>query len=152
MRFLSLLLLIPGLALAQPPAGQMDPQQFFEQSKKMMLPMMEESLPAMKEARACLEKADDQSSFESCAEIMAELDKKMRSRMGGMMPPGAQARHEEKPMKDPKDIEWNAETKKDMLFFLDQSITVGQAMTKCFKQSSTMEQMQQCSMSVMPRK
>ncbi|MCU7813093.1 MAG: hypothetical protein KZQ77_17955 [Candidatus Thiodiazotropha sp. (ex Notomyrtea botanica)] len=146
MRILSLLLLIPSLAMAQPPTGQMDPQQIFEQSKQMMLPMMEESLPAMKEAKACLQKADDQSSFESCAEIMADLDKKMRARMGAM--PGNQ----DQPMKDPKDIEWNAETKKNMLHFLDRSILIGTAMSDCFKQSSSMEQMQKCSQASMPKK
>jgi hypothetical protein len=151
MRNIYLLLLLPVIALAQPPGGQIDPQQFFEQSKQMLLPMMEESLPVMKEARSCLAKADDQSSFEDCAEIMAELDKQMRARMEATMPPGMQPK-QQAPMKDPKEIEWNEKTKKEMLGFLDQSITVGQAMSNCFKQSSTVEQMQQCSMAAMPRK
>jgi hypothetical protein len=151
MKIIYLLLLLPAMALAQPQGGQMDPQQFFEQTKQMMLPMMEESLPVMKEARGCLSKADDQSAFEDCAEIMAELDKKMRARAQAMLPPGMQPR-EQPSMKDPKEIEWNDKTKKEMLGFLDQSITVGEAMTKCFKQSSTVEQMQQCSMAAMPKK
>jgi hypothetical protein len=151
MKIIYLLLLFPVMALAQPPAGQMDQQQFFEQSKQMLLPMMEESLPVMKEARGCLAKADDQSAFEDCAEIMAELDKKMRARMEAMMPPGMQPRHES-PVKDPKEIEWNEKTKKEMLGFLDQSISVGQAMSDCFRKSTTVEQMQQCSVAVMPKK
>ncbi|MEJ2454984.1 MAG: hypothetical protein P8103_12610 [Candidatus Thiodiazotropha sp.] len=147
MRFLAFLLLLPMLASAQPPAQQMDPQQFFEQTKQMMLPMMQETLPAMREARSCLQAADDQAAFEDCAEIMVELDKKMRARVGpahGMQ--GAEA----PPMKDPKEIEWNAETKKNMLQYLDHSITIGSAMSDCLNQSGTVEQMQQCMQSKRP--
>ncbi len=151
MKIIYLLLLLPAMALAQPPGGQMDQQQFFEQSKQMLLPMMEESMPAMKKARGCLAKADDQSEFEACAEIMAELDKKMRTRMETMMPPGMQPR-DDSPVKDPKKIEWNEKTKKETLDFLDQSIAMGQAMSDCFRKSTTVEQMQQCSVAVMPKK
>lgn len=147
MRFLAILLLLPILAVAQPTAPQMDQQQFYEQTKKMMLPMIQESLPAMREARSCLQAADDQDAFEKCAGIMQELDKKMRARLGPV--PGMQE-GQAPPVKDPKEIEWNAETKKNMLRYLDHSITVGNAMSDCLDQSSTMQQMQQCMQSKKP--
>ena len=145
MKYLPLLLLVPVLALAQPPAGQMDPQQVYEQTKQMMLPMMQETLPVMREARSCLQGADDQAAFEQCAKVMVELDKKMRARMGGVS--GSQT----PPMTDPKDIEWNPENKKKMLHFLDNSITIGTAMSDCLNQSSAMQQMQECMQAKAPK-
>ena len=146
MKYLSLLLLWPALALAQPPAGQMDPQQMFEQSKQMMLAMTEESLPPMREARSCLKGADSQSEFEKCAEIMIELNKKMMARLGPMHGQEAQPPK----MKDPSEIEWNEETKKNMLMYLDQSITVGTAMQDCLNASGGLQQLQQCMQSKKP--
>ncbi len=145
MKYLPLLLLMPIVALAQPPAGQMDPQLIFEQTKKMMLPIMDETLPTMREARSCLQGADDQAAFEKCAEVMVALDKKMRERMG----PATGAKTP--PMTDPKDIEWTPETKEKMLKFLDNSITVGSAMSDCLNQSTGMEQMQQCMQAKKPK-
>ncbi len=150
MRFSALFLMLPALALAQPPGQpmpQMDPQQFFEQSKKMMLPMVEDSLPTMREARACLEKADDQAAFDECSKIMAELQKKMQARMGPLhgMPEDQQPpQGAEPPMQEPKQIEWNEQTKKNMLQFLDRSILMGDAMKDCLQKSGNLEQMQQC--------
>jgi len=155
MRTLALLLLLPTLAFAQPPAtntqppttnahppaAKMDPQQFFERSKARMQPMMEETLPAMKETLTCMQQAEDQAAYEKCAEIMSALDKKMREKMG--MPAEAPADHASK-IKDPKELEWNAENKKKLLMFMEHSIAVGTAMNDCFKKSTTMEQMQQC--------
>jgi hypothetical protein len=147
MRFLPLLLLLPALALAQPSAGQMDQQQMFDQTKKMMLSMTEETLPAMQESYSCLKAADDQAAFEECAQIMIELNKKMMARMGPMHgAPEGQAPQ----MKDPSEIEWNQETKDNMLKFLDRSIMVGTAMQDCLKQSSDLQQMQQCMQSKRP--
>lgn len=141
MRISAFLLLVPTLAMAQPPAMQMDPQQFFEQSKAKMQPMMEESLPAMKETLTCMQKAEDQAAYETCAELMAALDKKMRAKMGmpANMPEKSQSA-----MKDPKGLEWNEENKQKMLMFLERSIAVGTAMNDCFNKSTTMDQMQQC--------
>ena len=146
MKYLSLLLFWPVLALAQPPAGQMDQQQMFEQSKKMMLSMTEESLPSMREARGCLEGADSQGEFEKCAQIMIELNKKMMARMGPT--PGHQGQAPE--MKDPSEIEWSDEVKTNMLKFLDQSIMVGTAMQDCLNSSSGMQQLRQCMESKKP--
>lgn len=140
MKFLPFLLLWPALALAQPPAGQVDQQQMFEQSKKMMLSMTNESLPSMREARTCLKSADGQSEFEKCAQIMIDLNKKMMARLGPMN--GQQGQSPK--MKDPSEIEWNEQTKGNMLKFLDQSIMVGTAMQDCLNSSSGMQQLQQC--------
>jgi hypothetical protein len=126
----------------------MDPQQFFDQSKKMMLPTIEESLPVMHEARRCLQAAENQEDLQACGEIMAQLQEKMQARMG---PPPGMPEDQEPPMRDPKDIEWNEETKKNTLLFLDRSILVGSAMQECFNQSSSMEQMQQCMQAKKPK-
>ncbi len=157
MRFSALFLMLPALAMAQPPGQpmpQMDPQQIFEQSKKMMLPMVEESLPTMREARACLEKAEDQADFEGCAKIMEELQKKLHARMGPMpdMPEGQQPpQGAEPPKPEQKPIEWNDQTKKNMLQFLDRSILMGDAMKDCLQKSGSMDQMQQCMQAKRPK-
>ncbi len=159
MRFSALFLMLPALAMAQPPAQpmpQIDPQQFYEESKKMMLPMVEETLPAMREARSCLEKAGDQAAFEACGKIMEEVSKKMQARMGGMpgmpgMPPGHQPpQGAGSSVQEREHIEWNDENKQKMLQFLDRSILMGDAMKECMQKSGTMEQMQQCMQSKRP--
>jgi hypothetical protein len=141
MRLLPLLLLLPGLALAQPPAGQMDQQQMFNQSKTMMLSMTQETLPVMQESYACLKAANDQAAFEKCAQIMMELNKKMMARMG---PTHGAPEGQAPQMRDPSEIEWNEETKANMLKHLDRSILVGTAMQDCLKQSNDPQQMKQC--------
>jgi hypothetical protein len=150
MKKLSLLMLLPALALAQPPGQgvQMDPQQFFDQSKKMMLPAIAESLPVMQEARRCLQAAESQEDLQACGEIMAQLQEKMQARMG--LPSGL-SEGQEPPMRNSKDIEWNEETKKNALMFLNHSILVGSAMQECFNQSSGVEQMQQCMQAKKPK-
>ena len=141
MRTLAILLLLPLVALAQPPAEKIDPQQFFEMSKARMQPMMEESLPAMRKTLACMKQAEDQAAYEKCAEIMSALDQKMREKMGmPENPAGAAQAHKQ----DPKSLEWTAENKQKMLQFLERSIEVGTAMNDCFTKSTTVEQMQQC--------
>lgn len=135
------LLLSPAMAMAQPPAMNMDPQAFFEQSRATMLPMMEQSLPGLNAVKDCVQRAEDKAAFEKCTELMTELDSKLRGMAGqatGMpmdkMPP----------TKDPKEIEWTPETKQNMLKFLDRSIAMGTMMSGCFKQSDNMQEMQQC--------
>jgi len=141
MKYLSLLMLLPTVALAQPPAPQMDSKLFFEEAKKMMRPMMEESLPAMRQTRACMENADDQATFEKCAAIMVEVEKKVRAQMG----PGARMPKGQGPVPtDPKDVKWNKITKARTLKSLDRSIAMGDAMNDCMNQSTSMEQYQQC--------
>jgi hypothetical protein len=139
--------LLPSLAVAQPPGSQMDQQQFFEQSKQKMLPMMEKSIPAMQETKRCLETADDQASFEACAAIMTAMEKEIKERLGPVpgMPEGKQPS-----TKRPEDIKFTPETKQNMLKFLERSIMIGTAMQKCFTQSSKVEQMQQCMQAARP--
>lgn len=141
MKYLSLLVLLPMVALAQPPAPQMDSKLFFEEAKKVMQPMVQESLPAMRQTRACMENADDQATFEKCAEIMVEMEKKMRAQAGSgaHMPQG---RGSTTP--DPKDVKWNKMTKARTLKSLDRSIAMGDAMNDCLNKSASMEQYQQC--------
>ncbi|MES9939658.1 MAG: hypothetical protein ABW104_07320 [Candidatus Thiodiazotropha sp. 6PLUC2] len=149
MKWLITILLIPGLAFAQPPgpaAGQVDPQQFFEQSKQTMLPMIDESLPAMEETKACLGKAGDQAAFTKCVEIMVALEKEMQAKMGRSvgMPTKPQTQASKK-------VEFNEKNKSNMLKYLDQSILMGNAMKKCFSSSESAEQMQNCMTAAKPK-
>ncbi|MBT2969326.1 MAG: hypothetical protein KME56_18590 [Candidatus Thiodiazotropha sp. (ex Ctena orbiculata)] len=148
MKWCRLLLLLPSLAVAQPPGAQMDPQQFFEQSKQKMLPMMDKSVPAMKETKSCLEKAEDQAAFEKCSEIMIAMEKEIKEKMGPVpgMPEGPKG-----PTKGPKDIQFTPEAKQNMLQFLDRSIMIGMAMQKCFTQSDTADEMQRCMQAARPK-
>ncbi|MET0065154.1 MAG: hypothetical protein ABW076_02300 [Candidatus Thiodiazotropha sp.] len=146
MKWLITTLLLPGLAFAQQPApagGQpIDPQQRFEMSKKLMLPVIEKSLPALEETQQCLQQAGDAGSFQKCVAIMNDLEKQMRQELGSAQgtPPGAPA--QEQPA--PKPIEYNEQNKSNMLKFLSQSIAAGQAMKQCFSTSATGEQMDSC--------
>lgn len=150
MRKVSLLLLLPAVVLAQQPGPgpQKDPQQFFEMSKKMMLPLIEEQLPVMHETRSCLQAADDQGQMEACAKIMDEYEKKLRAQMKAApgMPAG-----QAPPAKDRQEIVWNAERKQKMLQFLDRSILFGKAMQACFSQSGTPDQMDRCMQAKKPK-
>lgn len=148
MRRLALLLLLPTLAFAQQPAEKMTPQQYFEMSKARMQPIMAESLPAMRKTLDCMKQADDQPAYEKCAEIMSELDNKMREKMGV---PGLAPGDKQPKAKDPKSLEWNAENKQKMLKFLEHSIEVGTAMNDCFTKSSKVEEMQQCMQANKPK-
>ncbi|MES9969841.1 MAG: hypothetical protein ABW092_07375 [Candidatus Thiodiazotropha sp.] len=148
MKWRHTLLLLPSLVMAQPPGTEMDQQQFFEQSKQKMLPMMEKSIPAMQETKRCLQKADDQASFEKCAEIMTAMEKEIKERMG---PVPGMPENKQHSTKKPQDIKFTPEIKQNMLKFLERSITVGSAMQKCFKQSAKVEQMQSCMQAARPK-
>jgi hypothetical protein len=143
MKWLLMALLFPMLAIAQPPQGsggeQMDPQQYFDRSKEMMLPMIEKSLPAMKETKSCLSKASDQATFTKCVEIMVNLEKEMKMGQGASMPG-----HQKPQTQQPKEIEFNEKTRQDMLKYLEHSIGLGTALKKCFTSSSSPDQMQSC--------
>ena len=52
--------------ITQPPAMNMDPQAFFEQSKAVMMPMMEQSLPGLNAVKECVQGAEDKAAFEKC--------------------------------------------------------------------------------------
>ncbi|MEW8507816.1 MAG: hypothetical protein AB2598_14045 [Candidatus Thiodiazotropha sp.] len=148
MKWWHLLLLLPSLAVAQPPGSQMDPQQFFEQSKQKMSPMLDKSVPAMLKTKSCLEKAEDQAAFEKCSEIMVAMEREIKEKLGPVpgVPEGKKG-----PTKGPKDIKFSPETKKNMLLFLERSIMIGTAMQDCFKESSTGDQMQSCMQAASPK-
>jgi hypothetical protein len=71
----------------------------------------------------------------------------MMSRAGaaGALPQGHTPR-----MRDPSEIQWNEQTKSNMLKFLDQSIMVGTAMRECLMQSDNQQQLKQCMASKKP--
>ncbi|MES9990324.1 MAG: hypothetical protein ABW098_00105 [Candidatus Thiodiazotropha sp.] len=148
MKWWHLLLLLPSLAVAQPPESHRDPQKFFEQSKQKMLPMMEKSIPAMKKTKSCLQKAEDQAAFEKCSEIMVAMEKEIKEKMGPI--PGV-PEDQKGPTKGPKDIKFSPETKQNMLTFLERSIMIGTAMQKCFTASTTADQMQSCMQAARPK-
>jgi hypothetical protein len=145
MKWLIPALLFPALTFAAQPSGpaggQMDPVQYFQQSKQRMLPIIEKSLPAMQETKACLNKAEDQGAFQKCVEIMTTLDKEMRTNMGSA--PGMNG-SAQPAAKEPQKIEFNEQNKTNMLRFLERSILIGSAMKKCFSASEMPEQMQTC--------
>ncbi|MCG8015465.1 MAG: hypothetical protein JAY97_04565 [Candidatus Thiodiazotropha sp. 'RUGA'] len=150
MKWLLTTLLLPTLALAQPPgqgAGQMDPQQHFAQSKKAMLPLIEKSIPAMQETKSCLNQAKDQAAFQQCVEIMIAVEKEMQAKMGRGPMPGADKAQSQ----PPKKIEFNEQNKQNMLKFLDQSILVGQSLKNCFTSSQSPDQMQSCMQAAKPK-
>jgi hypothetical protein len=145
MKWLIPALLLPVMSYAAQPlgaaGGQMDPMQYFQQSKQRMLPIIEKSLPAMQETEACLNKAENEAAFTKCVEIMTTLDKKMRASMGSA--PGMSG-SAQPATKEPQKIEFNEQNKTNMLKFLERSILIGNAMKKCFSSSETPEQMQTC--------
>ncbi|MET0090193.1 MAG: hypothetical protein ABW068_09290 [Candidatus Thiodiazotropha sp.] len=142
MKWLITTLLLPGLAFAQQPSpgqGQpIDSQQYFEMSKKMMLPAIEKSLPVLQETQGCLTQATDVGSFQKCVDILNDLEQQMRAQMGA--PPNAP--DSQQPAS--KTIEYTEQNKSNMLKFVNQSIAAGQAMKQCFDSSATGEQMDSC--------
>jgi hypothetical protein len=149
MKWSRILLLLPSLAVAQQPGAPVDQQKFFEESKQRMLPMMEKSIPAMKQTKSCLEKANDQAAFEKCSEIMTTMETEIKERMGPV--PGMPEEGQQAPTKSPKDIQFTPEVKANMLKFLERSIMIGTAMQKCFTQSSTADQMRSCMQAARPK-
>jgi hypothetical protein len=148
MKWSRILLLLPSLVLAQQPGSQVDQQQFFEESKQKMLPMMEKSIPAMKMTRSCLEKVNDQAGFDECNEIMMSMEKDIKEKMG---PVPGMPEDQQTPTKSPKDIKFTPEVKSNMMKFLERSIMIGTAMQTCFTQSSTADQMRRCMQAARPK-
>jgi hypothetical protein len=142
------LFLLPAVALAQQPATapDLDPQLFYDQSKKVMLPMLEESLPLMHKARDCLQAASSESELKACGDIMTALQKQNLGHMAGGAP-GEQR----PPMQQPQKVEVTAENKENMLQFLKQSILIGSAMQECFGKSSGPQQMRECMLAKKPK-
>ena len=76
MKIVATLLLVPVVALAQAPNSGMDRGQMLEQMKRVMLPMMEQSLPEMDKTRQCVQASGNTAELNKCAEIMQEFQKK----------------------------------------------------------------------------
>ena len=144
MKYLLPFLILPTLVMAQAPEGQMQAPSF-QQIKQSMLPVIEESLPGMKKARACLSKADALPDVEKCMKTMAEMAQATQKKLG--MPAG------QKPSADigkpPEGFEWNAETKKNMLSNIDRSIEQNSVMLECMKKSNSNDEMNECMSSKM---
>ena len=139
-RFAVVLLLLPFVALAQAPQGEVDEAQMVEQMKKMMLPMMEKSIPAMEKTRACIQASDNTADLKACAEIMRAFQKEMTAMMGG---PEASP-HGSGPMDEELDIEWSQELKTEMLAGLEQSIKATKVAKGCMESSSSGDEMRTC--------
>jgi len=132
--------LLKLLALAQTPQGEVDEAQKIEQMKKMMLPMMEKSIPAMEKTRACIQASGNTADLKACAEIMRAF----RKEMAAMMSRPADSPHEPGPMDEELDIEWSQELKTEMLAGLEQSIKATKAARGCMESSSSGDEMRTC--------
>ncbi len=126
----------------------MDPQQYYDQTKKLMLPMLEESLPLMHKARDCLQAAKSESEMKACGEIMQALQKQNLGRMA--VTPSIPGEHRPATRK-PQKVEVTAENKERMLQFMKQSILIGSAMQECFSQSSGPQPMRECMQAKKPK-
>ncbi len=145
MKIAAVLLLAPVIALAQQPPqqgmprgpqGQMDQAEILKQMQQHMLPVLEESLPNMREMRACVAASNNKEDLTKCAEMMRAFQRQM-------MPPGSQM-PPPNPEAEQPDIEWSPEIKQQILAGIDQSITQTAAMKGCLESSSSPEQMNQC--------
>ncbi len=128
MKLVASLLFLPVVALAAPSDHQAQMDQIFKMAKSRMLPMLEQSVPAMERTRNCLQAAESKDDFIECTTIMRDLQQKM---MQNLAPQGAP--HQKRPPKEEFDaskIEWNAETKAQMLTDITQSVEQGQGPPK----------------------
>ncbi len=153
MKWLITALLLPGLAFAQqPPPGQgqpIDPQQYFDKSKAMMLPAIEMSLPVLQQTQSCLTQAGDAGSFQKCVDMLNDLEQQMKAKIGGPKGAPSDAPNAQQPAVKP--IEYTEQNKANMLKFVEQSIVAGQAMRQCFDASTTGEQMDRCMKAAKPK-
>ena len=136
MKFLFSLLLVPVLAFAQAPQGQMDERQMFEHFKSMMLPLMDKSLPVMQQIKACIERSQNAQDLDSCLDIMMDFQKEMAASMAGG---GAQVPIPEKPQ-----LQWSPELKSEMLADISKSIQETSATKACLESSATGREMDAC--------
>ena len=146
-------LLLPGLVLAQAPEqapegeapdpkGQTPAPPSFDQFKQAMLPIIDKSLPAMKETRECVSQADSKEAVEKCMNAMAEKAKEIQKQSGG--------EGKEVTSKVPEDFEWTPETKQMMLSNMDRSIKQNTAMQECLSSSGNREEMATCIRAKLP--
>ena len=151
MKYLAVLLFLPAIALAQDPApaqGTQTQAPSFEEYKKVMQPAVEESLPIMRETRACLDKATTKEATEQCMITNAEKVIALQQKLGAPTSAAPQDPHELG--KFPAGIEWNEELKQKMLQNMDRAIVFNEAKQECLKSSNTKEQMAECLRDKMP--
>jgi hypothetical protein len=151
MRYFYVLLVLPTLALAQAPEGQVQPQSqppTFAEFKQQMQPVIEHSLPAMHKMRECVSKANSKQATEACMQIMAENIQALQKKMGA--PAGAQSQGMPPMDKFPEGFEWNDQVKQKMLRNMDRAIVQNTAMQECLQNSNTKEEMGNCMRSKMP--
>lgn len=143
MKILLPFLLLPSLVLAQEaPEGQTPEPPNFDQFKQTMLPVIEKSLPTMKETRECVSQADSKEAVEKCMNAMAEKAQEIQKEFGG----------EGKAVtsKIPEDFKWDPETKKAMLAEMDRSLKQNTAVKECLSKSNTREEMGGCMRAKLP--
>ena len=154
MKYLATLLFLPALALAEAPEGQPQPQQppqppSFEQYKASMQPILEQSLPLIRETRECVSKADSKEATEECMLTNTKKVLAMQEKMGGPM-----AHTQQDPVKlskFPEDFEWKPEVNQKILQNLDNAIQRNSAALDCLSGSNTREEMAACMRSKMPQ-
>lgn len=137
MKFLIPALLVPVLAFAQAPQGQFDEQQMFEQIKKMMLPVMNKSLPVMQKIKSCIEQSQSSQDLDKCVDIMMTFQQEMAATMGEGNP--GQSAVPERPQ-----LEWSRELKAEMLNDIGKSIQDTTATKACLESSASGTEMDAC--------
>lgn len=136
MKSLLPLLLVPTMVVAQAPApGQFDEQQMFQQLKAGMLPMMEKSLPVMKQLQACIQKSQNTPDLNKCVDIMAGFQKEMVAAMGV---PG------QTPEPPRPELEWSEQLKAEMLQDIGKSMQETAATRDCLAASNSGSEMDDC--------
>jgi hypothetical protein len=146
MKYLAVLLFLPGLALAQPQQAQQPLS--FEEYKKAMQPAIEESLPVMRATRACLDEAATKEASEQCMITNAEKVIALQKKLGS--PAAAEPQDPQEMGKFPEGFAWNEDVKKKMLQNMDRAIEFNTIKQECLTSSNTKEEMGECMRSKMP--
>ncbi len=138
---LAILLLAPAVAMAQQAKNPMTDPQMFAQMKQMMMPQMQESLPAMEQTRSCVSASQNSADLNGCVEIMTAFQNKMRANMP-KPPQGAPGHNAQQPA--PPKLEWTPELKEKLMADIGTSIKNTNIAIKCMQQSSKHEEMRNC--------
>jgi hypothetical protein len=149
MKYFLALLVLPALASAQAPEGQGQPPSF-DQFRQAMLPVIEQSLPAMQQTRECVAQSDSKEATVECMQKMADMARSLQAKMGAPAGAGATPPPANEMVKPPEGFEWNQETKQRMLQEMDRSIQQSVAMQECLQGSKTGEEMGNCMRSKQP--